>query len=94
MEKLNVQALDARKQILGVEHPHTILAMKHLAATLRSVGKYTVRGREAGHPKKGRKSRIPGAECHYTVATVPSIQDVQETQVLNVRSTAVEEYLQ
>jgi hypothetical protein len=32
-EKLQIQVLDARKRILGVEHPDTINAMGNLAAT-------------------------------------------------------------
>ncbi|KIJ93511.1 hypothetical protein K443DRAFT_12820 [Laccaria amethystina LaAM-08-1] len=39
-EKLEIQVLDARRRILGVQHPHTILAMENLAATLRSLRKY------------------------------------------------------
>ena len=39
-EMLEIQVLNARKRILGVQHPHTILAMENLAATLRSLGKY------------------------------------------------------
>ena len=40
-EKLDMQVLDARNRILGVEHPDTISAMANLAATYQSLGKYT-----------------------------------------------------
>ena len=39
-EKLEIQVLGGRKRILGVQHPHTILAVENLAATLKSMGKY------------------------------------------------------
>jgi hypothetical protein len=40
-EKLQIQVLDARNRILGVEHPDTILTMGNLASTYRELGKYT-----------------------------------------------------
>jgi hypothetical protein len=40
-EKLEMQVLDARNRILGVEHPDTITAMANLAATYLSLEKYT-----------------------------------------------------
>jgi len=36
-----MQVLDAKKRILGVEHPGTINAMANLAATNQYLGKYT-----------------------------------------------------
>ena len=40
-EKLEIQVLDARTRILGVEHLKTINAMNNLAATYQYLGKYT-----------------------------------------------------
>ena len=39
-EKLDMQVLDSRNRILGVEHPDAIRAMGNLAATYQSLGKY------------------------------------------------------
>ena len=36
-----IQVLDARKRILGLEHPNTIIAMANLSVTYSSIGKYT-----------------------------------------------------
>ena len=38
-EKLQIKVLNARKRILGVEHPYTIQAMENLAAILQSLQK-------------------------------------------------------
>ena len=40
-EEIEAQGLEARKRILGVEHPDTILAMGNIASTYRDIGKYT-----------------------------------------------------
>ena len=40
-EKLEIQVLNARKKILGEEHPDTILAIENLASTYSDLGKYT-----------------------------------------------------
>ena len=40
-EKMEIQVLDARKRILGVEHPDTISAMGNLASTYCDLGKFT-----------------------------------------------------
>ena len=40
-ENLNIKVLDARKRVLGVEHPDTIRAMANLAATCQNLEKYT-----------------------------------------------------
>ena len=37
------------------------------------------------------KSRVPGAECPYTTATVAGAQEAQETQPFNVKSMVPEE---
>jgi len=38
-ESLEIKVLDTRNRILGVEHPDTINAMAHLAATYQYLGK-------------------------------------------------------
>jgi hypothetical protein len=40
-ETLEIEVLDKRNKILGVEHPDTIFAMANLASTYRNLGKYT-----------------------------------------------------
>ena len=40
-EKLEIQVMDARKRILGVERPDTVKAMESLAATYNDLGKHT-----------------------------------------------------
>ncbi|KAG8744221.1 hypothetical protein FRC10_010583 [Ceratobasidium sp. 414] len=37
-EELQVHLVDASKRVLGSEHPRTLLAMNHLAATYQSLG--------------------------------------------------------
>ena len=39
-EKLEIQVLDVRNRILGVEHPDTINTMENLAGIYRKLGKY------------------------------------------------------
>ncbi|KIJ99978.1 hypothetical protein K443DRAFT_8011 [Laccaria amethystina LaAM-08-1] len=91
-EKLEIQVLDARNRILGVEHPDTILAMKNLAITYRNLEKYTEAEKLENQAHK-LKGRVPGAESHI-ITTMANIQEVQEIQVLDVGSSVVgEEYL-
>ena len=40
-EKLEIQVLDGRNRILGVEHPDTIRGMENLASMYQCLGKYT-----------------------------------------------------
>ena len=40
-ETLQIEVLDTRSKIFGVEHPDTIMAMANLAATYHHLGKYT-----------------------------------------------------
>jgi len=41
---LDIQVLDARNRILGVEHPNTINALANLASTYDELGKHTEAG--------------------------------------------------
>ena len=85
-EKLEIQVLDARKTILGVEHPHTIKAMVNLAATYQNLGKYT----EAETLKTQAcelKRRVPGAQTPHTITNMANVQDAQVIQVLDAVST-------
>jgi len=65
--------------------------MKNLAATLRSLGKYTEAEKLVIQAQEV-KGRVAGAESPYTIATMASVQEAQEAQVLNMR-TAFEENL-
>ena len=47
-ENLNIKVLDARKRVLGVEHPDTIKSMANLASTYKP-GKVH-RSRDNGDP--------------------------------------------
>jgi hypothetical protein len=89
-EKLEIQVLDARNRIFGLEHPHTILAMEYLAATLRCLGKY-IEAENLVIPALKVKSRVPAAEFLYIIATVANVQGAQETQLLHAQSTGPEE---
>jgi len=39
-KELQIQALNTRKRVLGIEHPDTIRAMAHLAKTYGNLEKY------------------------------------------------------
>ena len=84
-ETLQMQVLDARKIILRVEHPDTILSMSNSPVTYRNLARYT-------EPKKLEiqahelKNRVSGAESH-TVTTTANVQEAQEIPVLYAGST-------
>ncbi|KIJ93719.1 hypothetical protein K443DRAFT_684247 [Laccaria amethystina LaAM-08-1] len=65
-EKLEMQVLDARNKILGVEHPDTIRAMANLAATYWNLGKYTEAEKLKIQVLDGR-CRILGVEHPHTI---------------------------
>jgi hypothetical protein len=84
-EKLEIQVLDARNRILGVEHQDTINAMENLAAIYRCLAKYT----EADKLKTQAyelKNRVSGAESSHTI-TLTNVQEAQEIQALDAGST-------
>ena len=85
-EKLEIQVLDARRRILGVEHPHTILAMDNLAATLKCLGKYT-EAEQLVIQAQEVKRRVPESESPYIVVDVADAQEAQKTQLLDLKST-------
>ena len=66
VEKLHHQVFNARNRILGAEHPHTIIAMENLAATLRHLGKY-MEAKKLVIQAEEVKGRVPGPS--HKVAT-------------------------
>jgi tetratricopeptide (TPR) repeat protein len=81
-EKLEIQVLDVRNRILGVEHPHTILAMENLAATLRSLGKYKEADKLVIQAQEVN-SRVIGATSPYAIATMANVQEAQDISIMN-----------
>ena len=71
-EKLEIQVLDARNRILGVEHPDTIDAMANLAATYRDLEKYTEAGKLEMQVLNARK-RILGVEHLDTIRAMENL---------------------
>ena len=65
-EKLDIQVLDARTRILGVEHPDTISDMAELAATYQSLGKYT-KAEKLQIQVLDARNRILGVEHPHTI---------------------------
>ncbi|KAJ7255746.1 hypothetical protein C8J57DRAFT_1186377 [Mycena rebaudengoi] len=63
----DIAVLETRKQILGLEHPDTLVAMSNLAATYRKLGKF----RDAGELQIAvltKRKQILGPEHPKTVA--------------------------
>jgi hypothetical protein len=85
-----MQVLDARNRILGVEHPDTIRAMIGLASTYYKLGKYT-EGEKLQIQAQEAQSRVFGDEHSCKIKTMPNVEDAQDTQVLDARSTVPEE---
>jgi len=96
-ETLHIEVLNKRNKILGVEHPETIKAMGSLAATYRSLGKYT----EAEKLKMQvleASNRILGVEHPDTITAMANLAatyqnlgkyteaEKLEMQVLDVRN--------
>jgi tetratricopeptide (TPR) repeat protein len=65
-ESLINEVLDTRNRILGVEHPDTIRAMKDLAITYRSLGKYT-KAEKLERQVLDARTRILGLEHPSTI---------------------------
>ena len=61
-ETLQIQVLDTRNRILGEKHPETIYAMRNLAKTFGSLGKYT-EGKKLEIHIQDVRSRIFEEEC-------------------------------
>ena len=81
-EKLEIQVLDARNRILGVQHPQTILAMENLAITLGSLGKCE----EAQNliiQAQELKNKVLLATSHSAIATMANVEEAQETSIMN-----------
>jgi hypothetical protein len=85
-EELEIQVLDARNIILGVEHKDTINAMANLAATYRSLAKCT-EAEKLETQAYEIKNRVPGAESSHTITALDNVQGAQEIQVLDAGST-------
>jgi len=67
-EMLYIEVLDKRNKILGVEHPDTISAMAHLAATYQNLGKY-IDAEKLKMQVLYARSRILGVEHPNTITT-------------------------
>ena len=83
--KLELEVLDARKRILGVEHPETIKALANLSETYYFQGKYT-EAEKLDTQAHQLKSTVPGGESH-TITTMANVPGALEIQVLDVGST-------
>ena len=84
-EKLQVQVTDASNRILGVEHPNTISAMAHLAATYRYLGKYK-EAEKLDTQACQLKSGVLGEESH-TITNANVVHKAQGIQVLDAGRT-------
>jgi hypothetical protein len=62
---LHEQALDARRRVLGPEHPHTLVSMNNLAGTLRALGDL-VGARILGEQALDARRRLLGKEHSNT----------------------------
>jgi tetratricopeptide (TPR) repeat protein len=71
-EKLEMQVLDARNRILGVEHPDTITAMANLASTYRNLGKYT-EAEKLEMQVLDARNRILGVEHPDTITAMANL---------------------
>jgi tetratricopeptide (TPR) repeat protein len=89
-EKLEIQVFNGRCRILGVEHPDTIRAMRDLASTYYKLGKYT-EGEKLQIQAQEAQSRVFGEDHSHKTKTTPNIEDAQDTQVFDARSTVPEE---
>ncbi|KIJ97535.1 hypothetical protein K443DRAFT_9810 [Laccaria amethystina LaAM-08-1] len=89
-EKLEIQVLNARNKIIEVKHPGTIMAIANLAATCRNLGKHTG-GEELQIQGQQAQSRALGGEHPDKTKTMSNVEQAQETQVLDGRSTVYEE---
>ena len=65
-EQLDIEVLDARTRILGVDHPDTINAMANLATTYGHLGKYTEAEKLQIQVLHAR-NRILGVEHPHTI---------------------------
>ena len=88
--KLEIQILEARNRILGVEHPHTIIAIIKFAATYKCLGKHTD-GEKLHIQAQEVQSRVFEGEHSHKINTISKVEEVQETQVLDTRTTVPEE---
>ncbi|KIK05841.1 hypothetical protein K443DRAFT_90526 [Laccaria amethystina LaAM-08-1] len=71
-ENLQIQVLDARNRILGVEHPETINSMANLASTCREQGKYT-EAEKLDMQVLDARNRILGVEHPNTINAMAKI---------------------
>jgi len=85
-EKLNIQVLDARNRIFGVDHPETINAMENLATTYQNLGNYAEAEKLEAQAHE-LKRRVPGAGFPHEIITMANVQDAQDIQVLDAGST-------
>ena len=69
---MQVQVLDTRNRILGVEHPNTINAMAHLAATYQNWGKYT-EAEKLQMQALDTRNRILGVEHTKTINAMENL---------------------
>ena len=87
-ENLGFQVLDARRKILGVQHPLTILAMETLAITLGSLEK-SEEAKNLIIQAQELKNNILLATSHYAIATMANVQEAQKTSIMNFNKESV-----
>ena len=78
-EKLEIQVLNARKKILGEDHPETILAMENLASTYSNLGKYT-EAEKAQIQVLDAKNKIVGEEHPDTLIAMGGLASIYSHQ--------------
>ena len=71
-ETLEIEVLDKRDKILGVEHPDTIFAMANLASTYHSLGKY-MEAEQLEIPILDVRKRILGVEHPDTIRAMANL---------------------
>ena len=71
-QKLQMQVLDARNRILGVEHPETLRAMGNIAATYVKLGKYT-EAEKLQMQVLDARNRILGEEHPHTILAMTNL---------------------
>jgi tetratricopeptide (TPR) repeat protein len=71
-ETLEIEVLNKRNKILGVEHPDTITAMGNLASTYVNLGKYT-EAEKLQMQVLGASNRILGVEHPHTINAMANL---------------------
>jgi hypothetical protein len=76
-ERIEREVLEARKRVLGAEHPDTLTSANNLAASLADQGKYAEAERML-HAALASHRRLLGPAHPYTLRTASSLENVRE----------------